>query len=54
MKKLFYPLTPLPHNQESAGSFITRLIQLNSYQHPAAIYKNRAGINSVEEFVSTI
>lgn len=54
MKKLFYPLTPLPYNQESAGSFITRLIQLNSYQHPAAIYKNRAGINSVEEFVSTI
>ncbi|MEB3768176.1 TniQ family protein [Acinetobacter sp. MD2] len=54
MKKLFYPLTPLPYNQESAGSFITRLIQLNSYQHPAAIYKSRAGINSVEEFVSTI
>lgn len=54
MKKLFYPLTPLPYNQESAGSFITRLIQLNSYQHPAAIYKSRAGINSIEEFVSTI
>ena len=54
MKKYFYPLTPLPYNQESAGSFITRLIQLNSYQHPAAIYKSRTGINSVEEFISII
>lgn len=54
MNKLFYPLTPIAYLQESAGSFITRLIQLNSYQHPAAIYKNKADMKSVEEFVTTI
>lgn len=52
--KLFYPLTPVPYNHESAGSFITRLIQLNSYQHPAAIYKSRTGISNGEKFVSII
>ncbi len=54
MHKLFYPATPIAYDGESAGSFITRLIQLNSYQHAAAIYKRLADIKGIEEFVSII
>lgn len=49
-----YPLTPIAYENESAGSFITRFIQLNSYQHPSAIYKKCADIKNVEAFISTI
>lgn len=54
MCKLVYPFTPIAYENESAGSFITRLIQLNAYQHPAAIYKSLANIKTVEAFRSNI
>lgn len=54
MDRLFYPTTPIAYDGESAGSLITRLIQLNSYQHAAAIYKHLADIKGIEEFVSII